>query len=125
MINETRKILHEPKMLISATCVRVPVFYAHSEAIHIEFENPFDPEDAKAILGNFPGIVVYDDPQNNQYPMPITAVNKNEVFVGRIRKDISCKNGLALWVVSDNLRKGAALNAMQIAEHMIKMDLIK
>lgn len=125
MIEETRKILHEPEMLISATCVRVPVFYGHSEAIHIEFENPFLPDDARKVLNDFPGISVIDNPQNNEYPMPLNSANNNDVFVGRIRKDLSCDNGLALWVVSDNLRKGAALNAMQIAEHMIKMGLIE
>jgi len=120
MVNETRKIMGDDSIRVTATCVRVPVFFAHSESINIETEKSILPEEAKKILSKSPGIIVIDDPANQKYPMPLMAEGKNEVFVGRIRKDESVDNGLNLWVVSDNLRKGAALNAIQIAELLIK-----
>ncbi|WP_250228565.1 aspartate-semialdehyde dehydrogenase [Anaeropeptidivorans aminofermentans] len=116
MVNETRKMLHEPNMRVTATTVRVPVFNCHSESINIEFENPFDLCELKELLKNAPGIIVEDDVANNVYPMAINANGKDEVFVGRIRRDESVENGVNLWVVSDNLRKGAATNAVQIAQ---------
>ena len=124
MVNETRKILHNPDVMVSATCVRVPVAVSHSEAIHIEFECAVSPDKAREVLGAQPGIRIVDDPLSNVYPMPIDAANTDDVQVGRIRKDVSNPNGLALWVVCDNLRKGAALNAIQIAEEMMQRDLV-
>jgi len=124
MLNETRKILNDPEILVSATCVRVPVAVSHSEAIHIEFENEVSPDKARDILRTQAGIRIVDDPHSNVYPMPIDAAGKDDVLVGRIRSDISNPNGLALWVVCDNLRKGAALNAIQIAEEMMKRNLV-
>lgn len=118
LVHETRKILNAPKMAITATAVRVPVNGGHSEAVNIEFEKEFDIDQLKKILEQTPGIVVIDDIHNNQYPMPLFAKNKDEVFVGRIRRDESVKNGLNLWIVADNLRKGAATNAVQIAEYI-------
>lgn len=120
MVNETRKILGDDRLRITATTVRVPVFDSHSESINLEFENSFDLDEVKEILSNSPGIVVLDDPKNNLYPLARTAAGKNEVFVGRIRRDESVENGLNLWVVADNIRKGAATNAVQIAELLIK-----
>ena len=124
MYHETRKIMHAPDMKVSATCARVPVFYGHSEAVVIETENPITPEEARELLKNAPGIIVEDDPKNNVYPMPIEVAGKDEVFVGRIRKDLAFENGLSMWVVADNLRKGAATNAVQIAELLIEYSLI-
>ncbi len=120
MVQETRKILHEPKMAVSATCVRVPVFVGHSEALHVEFERPMSVVKARELLAAFPGVTVVDDPASNSYPMPIDAAGKDDVFVGRIRRDASHPNGLAMWLVSDNLRKGAATNAIQIAEEVVR-----
>ena len=122
MSNETRKILHDDEINISATCVRVPVFTSHSESDHIEFDGPIDIESARKVLGAAEGIKVLDDPGKNIYPMPLVSTGQDEVFVGRLREDISKQNSIALWMVSDNLRKGAALNAIQIAEELIKMD---
>jgi len=116
MIDETRKIFHAPSLAISATCVRVPVAVGHSEAIHVELERPMPPDEAREILRAAPGIVVLDDPRNAVYPMPLGAAGCDPVFVGRVRTDPSHPRGLALWVVGDNLRKGAALNAMQVFE---------
>ncbi len=124
MVNETRKIMHAPDIKVSPTCVRVPVFYGHSESIVIETEEPITPEEAREILKEAPGIILEDDPHNNLYPMPIEAAGKDEVFVGRIRKDFSFDNGLAMWVVADNLRKGAATNAVQIAELLVEYGLV-
>ena len=124
MFHETRKIMHAPDINVSATCARVPVFYGHSEAVVIETENPITPEEAREILKNAPGIILEDDPKNNVYPMPIEVAGKDEVFVGRIRKDLAFENGLSMWVVADNLRKGAATNAVQIAELLIEYNLI-
>ena len=116
MINETRKILGEPSLRITATTARVPVYYGHSESINIEFFNPVTREGALETLRGAKGVVVQDDPQNNVYPMPIDADGHDEVFVGRVRVDSSVENGLNIWVVADNIRKGAATNAVQIAE---------
>jgi aspartate-semialdehyde dehydrogenase len=116
MIDETRKIFHAPDLPVSATCVRVPVAVGHSEAIHVELERPMQPDEARELLRAAPGIVVVDDPLESQYPMPLSAAGSDAVFVGRIRSDPSHPRGLVLWVVSDNLRKGAALNAIQVFE---------
>jgi len=116
MVNETRKIMGDPSIQVNATCVRVPVFYAHSESINIETEKPISPDEIRKLLSKQEGVTVVDDPENKSYPMPIFAEGKDEIFVGRIRKDESIKNGISMWVVSDNIRKGAALNAIQIAE---------
>ncbi len=120
MINETRKILGEPSLAITATAVRVPVFCGHSESVNIETEKKLTAKDVKAILREAPGILVCDEPEKNVYPMPIDAVGKDATLVGRIREDDSVPNGINLWVVADNLRKGAALNAVQIAEILIR-----
>ena len=122
MVEETRKIMHAPDIAISAVCVRVPVFIGHSEALHIEFSQPMSPDEAKRILAQAPGIKILDDPAISLYPQPWSAAGTDEVFVGRIHRDASHPNGLVMWVVADNLRKGAALNAVQIAEEMIKRD---
>ena len=119
MINETRKILGDDSVQVCPTTVRVPVFYSHSEALNIETEGPITGSAVKELLKAQSGISVVDDPPNNEYPLAIEGEDKNEVFVGRIRDDISCERAVNLWVVSDNLRKGAALNAVQIAELLI------
>jgi len=119
MVEETRKIMHAEEMAISATCVRVPVFIGHSEAIHIEFSEPMSPETARRILAEAPGVKVLDEPNISLYPQAWSVAGSDDVFVGRIRRDASHSCGLAMWVVADNLRKGAALNAIQIAEAMI------
>ncbi len=119
MIDETRKILHKPDLPITATTARVPVINCHSESINIEFENPFELEDVKKLLQNYPGIIVMDDPSKELYPLASIADGHDEVYVGRIRRDFSIKNGLNIWVVADNLRKGAASNAVQILEKLI------
>jgi aspartate-semialdehyde dehydrogenase len=106
-------------MRITATTVRVPVMRCHSEAVNVELERPLKPNDARALLSAMPGVTVFDDPVRKLYPMPLDASGKDDVFVGRIREDQSVNNGLSLWLVSDNLRKGAALNAIQIAETLI------
>jgi aspartate-semialdehyde dehydrogenase len=118
LIDETRKILEDQSIMVTATVVRIPVVGGHSEAVNIEFENEFDISDVKNLIDGFPGVVVYDNPSENIYPMPIHAHNRDEVFVGRIRRDLSKEKCLNLWVVSDNIRKGAATNAVQIAEYM-------
>lgn len=120
MINETKKILGDDNIQITATTVRVPVFDSHSESINLEFEKPFELEEVRALLETFPGCVVQDDLANNIYPLARQAAGNDEVFVGRIRRDFSVKNGLNLWVVADNIRKGAATNTVQIAELLIK-----
>ena len=117
---ETRKILGLPSLRITATTVRVPVLRCHSEAINVELERPLKPNEARAALAAMPGVIVYDDPSKKLYPMPLDATGKDEVYVGRVRQDDSVANGLNLWVVSDNLRKGAALNAVQIAECLVE-----
>ena len=125
MINETRKILHDADIAISPTCVRVPVPVTHSEAVQVEFKRPMSPEEATRLLSEFPGITVVDEPQASVYPMPAQASGRDDVFVGRIRKDASHPNGLALWIACDNLRKGAALNALQILDEAIRRDCVK
>lgn len=120
MIEETRKILHQPNLAITATCVRVPVMNCHSESINIEFEDDFNIEDIYKILSDYPGIVVIDDVKNSKYPVNELANETDEVYVGRIRRDYSVKNGINLWVVADNLRKGAASNAVQILEKLME-----
>lgn len=120
MLLETRKILHDDGIKVSATTVRVPAFRAHAEDIHIETKKEIAPEEARELLANFPGITVIDNPFEGKYPLSLEAEGKDEVFVGRVRKDLAFEPGLAMWVVSDNLRKGAALNTIQIAELLIK-----
>ena len=120
MVYETRKILGDESILVSPTCVRIPVANCHSEVINVETERPVSPEEARELFSNFPGITVVDDLDAKQYPMPSTCDGSDEVFIGRIRKDISNPNGLNFWCVSDNLRKGAATNAVQIAELLSK-----
>ena len=120
MVNESRKILGLPDLAVSATCVRVPIFYCHSEAAHLFFERPLTPERAREILRKAPGVKVIDDLQEHIYPMPVLGAGNDDTLVGRIRTDLSAPNGLALFVVSDNLRKGAATNAVQIAELLIR-----
>ncbi len=120
MINETRKILHHPDLKVTATTVRVPVFDSHSESINIEFENAFDMKEVFETLKNAPGIILEDDPQNNVYPLAINAAGHDEVYIGRIRRDESVDNGINIGVVADNIRKGAATNAVQIAQVIIE-----
>jgi aspartate-semialdehyde dehydrogenase len=124
MVNETRKIMGDNNIHLTATCVRIPVMGGHSESVNIEFENDFDLADVKEILSQSPGVVVQDDIDNFIYPMPLTAHEKDETFVGRIRRDESQPNTLNCWIVSDNLRKGAATNAIQIGEYLLKEGLI-
>ena len=119
MVNETRKILGDDSIRITATTVRVPVFNSHSESINLEFYNSFDLDELKQVLADAPGIVIQDDPENNVYPLAINATGTNETYVGRIRRDESVESGVNLWVVADNIRKGAAANAVQIAEKVI------
>jgi aspartate-semialdehyde dehydrogenase len=123
MVHETRKILEEPTLPISASCVRVPVFVAHSEAVWIETERPLSPGKARELLRHAPGVRLLDEPAAGAYPLPIHAAGRDEVFVGRVRKDESVEHGLALWVSGDNLRKGAATNAIQIAELLVTRKL--
>lgn len=118
LLDETRKILEDKTILVTATVVRIPVVGGHSEAVNVEFENEYDIDEVIKLISGFPGVVVYDNPSENKYPMPITAHNRDEVFVGRIRRDHSREKCLNLWIVSDNIRKGAATNAVQIAEYM-------
>jgi aspartate-semialdehyde dehydrogenase len=125
MVDETRKIMHRPDLPVSATCARVPVMVSHSEAVHIEFEQPMTPAEVREILSDAPGVEVVDEPQAAMYPMPIDGEGRDPVYVGRIRQDVSHPNGIAMWIVSDNLRKGAALNAVQIAEEVIRNDLLQ
>lgn len=120
MVNETHKILRDDTIGVSPTTVRVPVQGGHSESVNLEFEKDFTLEQVRSLMENMPGVIVQDDPQNNIYPMPLFAWGKNEVFVGRIRRDPSVKSGLNFWCVADNLRKGAATNAVQIAELLIE-----
>lgn len=123
MVTETRKILGRPDLAISATTVRVPVEVGHSEAVWVETERPIDPDEARAALSAMPGVVVEDDPARAVYPTPLRAAGRDEVFVGRVRKDLTSERGLVFWVVSDNLRKGAASNAVHIAEALVKKGL--
>jgi aspartate-semialdehyde dehydrogenase len=124
LVNETRKILRDDQIAITATATRVPVTGGHSEAVNVETERPFEIDDVRKLLETMPGVIVKDDPSNSIYPMPLYAFDKDEVFVGRIRRDYSIANGLNLWVVSDNIRKGAATNAVQIAKYLIESKLV-
>ena len=119
MINETRKILNKPDLKVTATTVRVPVFNSHSESINVEFENVFKLDELINTLKNSPGIILQDDPKRSIYPLAINASGHDEVFVGRIRRDYSVKSGINFWVVADNIRKGAASNAIQIVERLL------
>jgi aspartate-semialdehyde dehydrogenase len=124
MVNETRKIMGDDSIQLTATCVRIPAMGGHSESVNIEFENDFNLEEVRSILSAAPGVVVQDDPDNFVYPMPLFAQDKDDTFVGRIRRDESQANTLNCWIVSDNLRKGAATNAVQIAEYLLEQKLI-
>jgi aspartate-semialdehyde dehydrogenase len=124
LVDETRKILESPEIQVTATVVRVPVYGGHSESVNVTFENDFDLKEVKQLLNLMPGVVVQDDPENAFYPMPRFAEGKDDIFVGRIRRDYSNQNSLNLWIVSDNLRKGAATNAVQIAEHLVSQKFI-
>ena len=124
MLDETRKIMHDQNIAVSATCVRVPVYLSHSAALHVEFERPMSSKEARELLRGMPGVIVMDSPEDNQYPMPLDAAGTDEVFVGRIRNDVSHPSSLAMWVVADNLRKGAALNAVQIAEEVLRRNCL-
>lgn len=123
LLNETRKILGDDSINVTATVVRIPTFGGHSEAVNVEFENEFDLDEVYQLLREMPGVTVVDNPQNNEYPMPLTAHGKDDVFVGRIRRDFSQPKSLNLWIVSDNLRKGAATNAVQIAKYLIDREM--
>lgn len=124
LVHETRKILGDDKIGITATAVRVPVHGGHSESVNVELREAFEIEDIRQLLAETPGVIIEDDLENNRYPMPRFAKNRDEVFVGRIRRDDSIENGLNLWIVADNLRKGAATNAVQIAEYMMEHQLL-
>ena len=124
MVNETHKILRDDSIAVTATTVRVPVWGGHSESVNVEFRKPFDLDEARALMAAMPGVVIQDDPENKVYPMPRFAEGKDEVFVGRIRRDFSVENGLNLWCVADNLRKGAATNAVQIAQLLLEKGLL-
>ena len=124
IVNETRKILHLPELRIAATCVRVPVPVGHGESVFVETHDPISADEARTLLGSAPGVIVEDDPHAKLYPTPHSVAGKDEVYVGRIRRDPSTSRGLALWIVSDNVRKGAALNAVQIAEQALEMGLV-
>ena len=124
LVDETRKILHTPELPVSATCVRVPVMVGHSEAVHVEFESPVTVAEVREALAGAPGLRVLDDPMSDVYPMPIDAEGADEVFVGRIRQDLFHPRSVAMWLVADNLRKGAALNAIQIAEELMTRELL-
>jgi len=125
MVNETRKIMGDESIRVNATCVRVPVFYGHSESVNIETEKRIGVEQARKILEGSPGVILYDDPDRLKYPMPIMTDQEDATFVGRIREDSTIENGLNLWIVSNNIRKGAALNAVQIAETLIQKGWVK
>lgn len=124
LVNETKKILGDDRIQITATAVRVPIVGGHCESVNVEFNEPMEVSVVKELLDAAPGVIVLDNPEKNEYPMPINVAGKDEVFVGRIRKDLSNSNAINLWIVADNLRKGAATNAVQIAEHLIKNGLV-
>jgi aspartate-semialdehyde dehydrogenase len=124
MVHETKKIMGDDAIEVTATCVRIPTMGGHSESVNIEFEKDFDLMELKALLANAPGVVVQDDVANFLYPMPLTAHEKDETFVGRIRRDETRANTLNCWIVSDNLRKGAATNAVQIAEYLLDQGML-
>jgi aspartate-semialdehyde dehydrogenase len=125
MVNETKKIMGDDSIRVTATTVRVPVFYGHSESVNVETEKKLTPKEARAILSQAPGVQVYDNPGEKIYPMPVVAAGQDETFVGRIREDESIDNGLNMFIVADNIRKGAALNAVQIAEVLLARDLLR
>ena len=125
LINETKKILNDNGIQITSTAVRVPIEICHGESVNIEFEHEFKLEEVFNVLKSSPGLIIEDEPEKNLYPMPINASNKDEVFVGRIRRDFSIKSGINLWIIADNLRKGAATNTIQIAEKLIEMGIVK
>lgn len=125
LVNETRKILGDEEIKVTATAVRVPVTGGHSEAVNIEFTREFDLDRVRTLLSSTPGVILYDDPSQNKYPMPLIAHDHDEVYVGRLRRDFSQEKTLNLWVVADNIRKGAATNAVQIAEYMLSSGLLK
>ena len=125
MVHETVKIMGDPSIKVTATTVRVPVFYSHSESVNIETEKKLTPKEARVILSRAPGVRVLDNPAEKIYPMPLDAAGEDDVYVGRIREDETIANGLNMWVVADNIRKGAALNAVQVAEKLIDMDLVR
>jgi len=125
IVNETRKMLHLPDLRIAATCVRVPVPVGHGESVFVETRDPITPDEFRTLMGAAPGVVVEDDPNAKLYPTPRHVAGTDEVYVGRIRKDPSIARGLAIWIVSDNIRKGAALNAVQVAEHAIEMGVLR
>lgn len=124
LVKEPKKILNDSSFSVTATAVRIPTAGGHSEAVNVQFENDFDLQEVREILNNTPGVIVQDDLKNNVYPMPVNAHNKDEVFVGRIRRDESQENTLNLWIVADNLRKGAATNTVQIAEYLVQHSLV-
>ena len=125
MLNESRKILHVPNLRLAATCVRVPVRVSHSESVSVEFQDAISPDEARAALANAAGVTVVDEPGNSLYPMPINSADEDDVFVGRIRGDIAHDTGLSFWLSCDNLRKGAALNALQILDETLARDCLK
>ncbi len=125
MVNETRKIFEDPSIQVCATTVRVPVYYGHSESVAVETYRPLSVEEARSLMEKAKGVIVVDDPAQNKYPMPLEAAGRDETFVGRLRKDISVENGLVMWIVADNIRKGAATNAVQIAEILIREGLLR
>jgi aspartate-semialdehyde dehydrogenase len=124
MVNETKKIMRDDSIKVTATTVRIPVIGGHSESVNVEFENEFDMDEVKKLLCNAAGVVLDDDPSTQKYPMPIDAHEKDEVFVGRLRRDETQPKTLNMWIVSDNLRKGAATNAVQIAEYLVSKELL-
>jgi aspartate-semialdehyde dehydrogenase len=124
MVNETKKILEDDTIRVSATTVRVPVFFGHSESVNIETERKLTAAMARDLLAKAPGVKVVDDPANRRYPMPIEAAGQDDTLVGRIREDVSLENGLNLWIAADNIRKGAATNAVQIAEILVRNGLL-
>jgi aspartate-semialdehyde dehydrogenase len=125
MVNETKKIMGDDNIRVTATTVRIPVIGGHSESVNVEFEKDFDLSEVRQLLQSSEGVVVEDDPQAQQYPMPMNAHERDEVFVGRLRRDETQPNTLNMWIVSDNLRKGAATNAVQIAEYLMRQGLLK
>ncbi|MDR3319736.1 MAG: aspartate-semialdehyde dehydrogenase [Desulfovibrio sp.] len=125
MVNETVKIFDDPSVKVTATCARVPVFYGHSESVNVQTEKKMTPKEARILLSRSLGVVVYDNPRNNMYPLPGMHAGEDSAFVGRIREDESIENGLNMWIVADNVRKGAALNAVQIAEELLTRDLVR
>jgi aspartate-semialdehyde dehydrogenase len=125
MVNETVKIFDDPSVKVTATCARVPVFYGHSESVNVQTEKKMTAREARLLLSRSPGIFVYDNPRENMYPLPAAHSGEDPVFVGRIREDESIENALNMWIVADNVRKGAALNAVQIAEELLRRDLVR